>query len=87
MIVDMRSTSVYGVIKADSKYESIKDIPYYIPTLAGLKCEKCGCVAEYTGKLKDTGKLISLCFEDMLKELDIKPEAERLILYRRSGNS
>ena len=79
MIIDFKNPRIYGDLKKDSRYSTITSIPWPLEMLIPGKCKLCSEKAEYQGEVRDTKELVQLCFDDMLKELDLKPNADELI--------
>lgn len=87
MMFNLKNPAIFGEIKEDSRYERIEEVPFFLAILCKNSCAVCGNHAEYLGKLKNSDDIEYLCFEDMLKELNIKPKSEGFIEYLRNNKA
>ena len=86
MIFDFKDYRLYGEIKKDSRYSKIESIPFPLSALIPCTCENCNKKAEYHGIVAETGERVLMCFDDMLKELDLSPNADELIKAMRRNS-
>ena len=83
MIFDFKDYHLYGEIKPKSRYSRIETIQWPMSVIVPCKCVHCEAKAEYYGVVEEEEEQVVLCFDHMIKELELKPDAEELIVKLR----
>lgn len=79
MIFDFKDYRLYGELKPKSRFSRIETTQWPMSVIVPCKCSHCDAKAEYYGVVDEEEEQVVLCFDHMIKELDLKPNADDLI--------